>query len=212
VLTTPYVIDGSMVQVRQTASGGDGFAVSLGATYQLRPSLHVGLALEDVFSGIWWNHWPGERTVGLRLDSMSVYRYYQQPVLDSFMVSTDEFVPGGTQWMPFPATLAAGVAFAPSRLFRAGLLVNLPFGWSPFIAERPIAGLNVDFQPFRFLGLTAFAGWHRQEGLVGRAAIATQVRGFGFGLGAEVQGRSLTGLRNGKLQVRFGYVLQRRAR
>ncbi len=205
LLTTPYAITGCSHQSRDQAGGGDGFGVTIGGALRLGRYWQLGLSIRDLGAGIWWHGNPGVREITTELESLDVYRYYEEPILDSFVIHTDSFLPRGTIWMRVPGALATGIGFSPGRVLSLGLLVNLPLGWNRFIDEPPLAGLRVQLRPLYHLGLDALAGWHRQKGWVGQLAIGTHYRGVEFSVGAELRGRSPGEAKDAAVNLALGY-------
>lgn len=205
LLTTPYEVSGSLVQVWDRAAGGDGFGLTLGWTWQPGPAWRFGASLRDLAAGIWWNRESGRRTTRLELAPFSVYKLYLQPELDSFLVRADEFRPGGTIWTRVPGVMAAGIGWTPATWMRASVLANLPLGWNPFATEPPLAGLRVELRPARAIGFSLMGGWHRHAGWVGRAMLGTNLRNLEMAVGAELWGCSPSEVHDAEFRLSIGY-------
>lgn len=70
--------------VAQTATGGSGFAVDLGAALKLNNSYTVGLKMENLVSKVRWSHQPEEHGYLFSFDTMTV-----DNMSDDYVVSDD---------------------------------------------------------------------------------------------------------------------------
>ena len=204
LLTTPYVITGSTVQVRNVADGGDGFGITMGSALKFGESWRLGLSMRDLIAGIWWSENPGVRRVCIDLDSLNGYRYYQKPVLDSFLVKRDFFQSGGTIWTRLPGVIALGLGYTIAML-KLGAIVNLPLSWSPFISESPIGGVKFELEPLSCVGFTGMAAWHRQQGWSVALSTVGFYKGLEFSIGTEFRGHRLSAVKNAAMLFRIGY-------
>lgn len=102
VATFATGLEGNGRMIAQTAEGGTGYALDLGAALKLNNNYTVGVCLENFYSRLKWNRNPQERGYIFNFDTMTV-----DNMGDDFVTSDDYTV----DIAPFTTTLPSAMTF-----------------------------------------------------------------------------------------------------
>ena len=100
--------------VAQTATGGKGYALDLGAALKLNDTYTIGACLKNFFSHITWNNETEEHGYDFSFDTMTV-----DNMEDDYIVSDDYSVPIDDFSSNLPSTLTVGFAKTSGKLLWA---------------------------------------------------------------------------------------------
>jgi hypothetical protein len=144
---TGFAGEGKMIA--QTATGGRGYALDLGAALQLNSKYTVGARIENFLGSIQWDHETEEHGYIFNFDTMTV-----DNMGDDYVVSDDYSKPIGSFTTRLPASLTIGLARTSGRLLWA---VDWTQGLQdkPGQSTTPEISAGVEYSPLGFLPLRA---------------------------------------------------------
>jgi len=189
LLTTPYVINSQVLTGYRWATGGNGFGLDWGMSYDFEiaqgrlPNLgrhvRVALAVTNLNLGIDWNRNPGAAVFRLNLDSVNLWQVMKQR-----NVARTEFTqtsPGSFKTV-LPIFLNLGATWVPARGLNVGLSVLEGFRNTALSSAIPAATLGAECRGLSWLPMSAAMTVGGRHGLV-----------FGCGLGCVKNGFSILG-------------------
>lgn len=135
--------------IAQTATGGTGMGLDLGAALKLNDKYTLGAKLENFVSSIKWNQKTQERGYLFSFDTMTVAN-----MGDSFVTSDDYTRDIGSFSTSLPSTLNAGIARTSGKLLWA---VDWQQGFTndPGTSTKPRLSLGAEYSLLGFLPLRA---------------------------------------------------------
>lgn len=147
-LTTGFAGDGAVVL--QSAEGGSGYAIDLGASLQLNRNYTVGLSINNFVSSIKWTDNVEERSYYFSFDSVNIDNSGDTSVV----VSGDTTIALASVTSHSPSTLTLGIAKTTGKLIWA---VDWKQGFkrAPGSSTTPQIALGAEYSLLRFLPLRA---------------------------------------------------------
>ena len=146
-LSTGYGGEGTMIA--QTAEGGNGYAVDLGAALRLSDSYTAGICVNNFLSSIKWNNKTEEHGYHFRFDSVTV-----ENMDDSIVVSDDYSKEISAFKSKLPAVMRLGLAKTSGKLLWA---VDWEQGFKQAAgsSSQPRISAGVEYRLVGFLPLRA---------------------------------------------------------
>jgi len=178
--------------IARTATGGKGYAMDIGASLQIDPSLTVGARVENLLGSITWSNETEEHGYVFSFDTMTVDN------MDEDYVTSDDYTRSiGSFSTRLPAVLTVGGAKSFGKLIVA---VDWQQGLShkPGISTEPLIHAGLEWSPLRFLPLRAGfkAGGDRNTGFSAGSGLDLKLFYLDFAVvtGTSISGYSTKGL------------------
>lgn len=148
VSTLATSLGGEATLLAQSADGGSGYAVDVGAAYKINNSYTLGLSVENFASKLTWNTNPQEHSFHIQVDTSLV------ATTGNFYQSSDLTVPIESFETELSSQLNLGLAKTSGKLLWA---VNWKQGFTDDIgvSKNPIIGVGAEFNGFKYTPLRA---------------------------------------------------------
>ena len=212
LLTTPYVVNSEVLTGYRWASGGNGFGLDWGVSWDFgmtsderrmtdgRSSgigrhIRVAFAVTNLNLGIDWDRNPGAAVFRLNMDSVNLWQVMKQ----RNVVSTEftQTSPGSFKTF-LPVMFNLGAMWEPVRSLSVGLSVLEGFRSTALSSAVPAATLGAEYRGLSWLPLSAAMTVGGREGLVLGCGVGVLTRGYSIrariantgGLGLSARGLS----------------------
>ena len=173
LITTPAVINSELYAGYRIATGGSGFGLDCGLTYE-RDRWCFGLALLNLNLGINWTDGCETGVFRVNLDSFSVSRMTRDGVaqIDNRL---DPASPFRTQ---LPSTITLGASYQPFRFLTLGATLREGTASTPLSSTTPEATISAEYRGLRWLPLSVDASAGGQYGLMFGSSLGLDLKGF----------------------------------
>ncbi len=149
VVTMATGFQGEGVMVAQTAQGGRGYAVDLGAALRLSDSYTVGVAIENFLSNLTWNHKTEEHGYRFQFDSLTA-----ENMDDSIVVHDDYSTDIPSFKSTLPSVMRIGLANTSGKLLWA-LDWEQGFRLGAGVSSKPRLAAGAEYRLISFFPLRA---------------------------------------------------------